>query len=1194
MDADQMRLRSRLLLLVILATSVPAMFLGIRFFQTRAAEVQSALAGLTTQADNIADDLDDKIQGTAQLEYGLARTHDLDSSNRAECSSFLSAVREEYLQYTGILTILPDGSLFCDSLQSGRDLDLRDRGYFQKALVTKDAVTLQPVTGRLTGISVLQIAYPAHSVSGQLKYVLLASFNLQKFWHLHSQLLSNAVDILLLSKDGIVLASPSDRSWTNRTGTSIANTDLFRFASDQAGVSSKEVTGIDGSKQFWAAVSTPALRDAGLYVMVGISKDRLVAAADQRLYEALAIVGVVFLVLFAGVWMLAEIGVRHPVGRIAAMAKSLGSGDLSVRIASPYPAGELGGLMVDFNVAAESLQRQHTAIDDLNQKLSQSQQTEARTKIFLDTVIEHIPNSIAVKKADSTQNVRDWQVTLVNKAYEELTGLSRSKLIGKSLRDLYPEEVASLMAAADEDALESNTAVVPREISLVTPKKDVRVVTLRKVAIRDEDGEAQHLLTVFDDVTEKRRSEDALRASEEEFRSLAESMPQIVWVTRPDGWNIYFNKQWMDYTGQTLEESMGHGWNKPFHPDDRQSAWDAWQNATKNNGIYSIESRLRGVDGTYRWWLVRGVPLFADGGNILKWFGTCTDIHDLKIAEQALTASERKLQTALTNMSQGLCLFDADDKLILFNPRYAEIFGIPPEKIMQGMSPHQMIGLAYAYKGAMDADADDTADRQAAIIGDAKAGSTVERLRDGRSISISHRPVPDGGSLATFEDVTERIRIEERIRHLAHYDSLTDLPNRVLFREQLEQALKWIHRGEEVAVLYLDLDHFKTVNDSLGHPVGDELLKAVSGRLRACLRDTDSVARLGGDEFAIIQTAIKIPADVSDLVTRIFAALKAPFDVNGHQLLANTSIGIAVAPGDGVDPDQLLKNADLAMYGAKADGRGIYRFFEPDMDARVKARRVLELDLREAIQRFEFELHYQPIVNLQNNTISGCEALVRWRHPTRGMVSPADFIPIAEETGLIVPIGEWVLRTACAQAATWPDNIKIAVNVSPVQFKNGFVQLVVNALATSGLTPRRLELEITEAVLIHDDTEALALLHQLREIGVRIAMDDFGTGYSSLSYLQRFPFDKIKIDQSFIKGVEGSVDQQSIVQAVMTIAKTRNMTTTAEGVETEQQREILRTLGCTELQGYLVSPPVPAAKMTELIHSDRKMDARVA
>ena len=382
---------------------------------------------------------------------------------------------------------------------------------------------------------------------------------------------------------------------------------------------------------------------------------------------------------------------------------------------------------------------------------------------------------------------------------------------------------------------------------------------------------------------------------------------------------------------------------------------------------------------------------------------------------------------------------------------------------------------------------------------------------------------------------------------------------------------------------------------TLGHPVGDELLKAVAARLRSCVRDTDIVARLGGDEFAIIQTAIAGPTDVIDLVNRIHEAIRKPYEAGGHLLVADTSIGIALAPDDGANPDQLLKNADLAMYGAKTDGRGTSRYFEPDMDARVKARRALEFDLREAIMCGGFELHYQPLVNLEYDKISGCEALLRWRHSARGMISPVEFIPIAEETGLIIPLGEWVLRTACAEAATWPDDIKVAVNVSPVQFKSGnLVQTVINALAASRLPACRLELEITEAVLIRDEESALAVLHQLRGLGVRIAMDDFGTGYSSLSYLQRFPFDKIKIDRSFIKDVAEIDGSCSIVQAVVSIAKSRNITTTAEGVETEQQLELLRTLGCTETQGYLYSPPRPAAEIRQLLLPRRARAISVA
>jgi predicted signal transduction protein with EAL and GGDEF domain len=369
----------------------------------------------------------------------------------------------------------------------------------------------------------------------------------------------------------------------------------------------------------------------------------------------------------------------------------------------------------------------------------------------------------------------------------------------------------------------------------------------------------------------------------------------------------------------------------------------------------------------------------------------------------------------------------------------------------------------------------------------------------------------------------------------------------------------------------------------------------VADRLRGCIRKTDLVARLGGDEFAIIQTGLEQPWDTTELVTRIYQALRTPYECVGHLLTTDASIGIALAPRDGTDLDQLLKNADLAMYEAKADGRRTYRFFEPGMDARVKAFRALELDLRQAITDGGFEIHYQPFVNLRDNRIAGCEALLRWRHPTLGMISPAEFIPVAEDTGLINQLGEWVLTAACAEAASWPDNIKVAVNVSPVQFRTQTLALkVAAALAASGLPANRLELEITEAVLIRDDEAALAMLHQLRKLGVRIALDDFGTGYSSLSYLQRFPFDKIKIDRCFIKDIAEPGGSACIVQAVVNIAAERNMTATAEGVETEQQLEMLRRLGCSEMQGYLFSPALPAAEIPRLLLSPRRKASAVA
>jgi diguanylate cyclase (GGDEF)-like protein/PAS domain S-box-containing protein len=557
-----------------------------------------------------------------------------------------------------------------------------------------------------------------------------------------------------------------------------------------------------------------------------------------------------------------------------------------------------------------------------------------------------------------------------------------------------------------------------------------------------------------------------------------------------------------------------------------------------------------------------------------------------RASQRRLTLEKRRLDTAVNNMTQGLLLFDSTQHLIICNQRYLDMYGLSAEVIKPGCSFHDVIAHR-KQTGSFDGDVDRYV---ALVLRDIAQRNAMDiTTPDGRWIQVVNEPLADGGWVATHEDITERRRAEERITHLAHYDALTDLPNRALFHEQLKRELPHAAPGRQLAVLYIDIDEFKSVNDSLGHMIGDELLKSVAVSLGACVRETDFVARLGGDEFAIVQTGVTDPAEVTGLVHRIFEAIRTPYECLGHQVTTDASIGIAQAPQDGSDLDQILKNADLAMYAAKAAGRRTYRFFEPDMDAQVRARRSLETDLRQAIVDDGFEVYYQPCLSLEDNSITGCEALVRWRHPQRGMISPADFIPIAEETGLINQLGEWVLTTACMEAAAWPDHIKLAVNVSPVQFKSGTLALkVIAALAASGLAASRLELEITEAVLIRDDDAALAILHQLRDIGVRIALDDFGTGYSSLSYLQRFPFDKIKIDRCFVTDLASPEGSSSIVQAVVNIAADRHMTTTAEGVETEQQREALRALGCSEMQGYLFSAPKPAADVRQLLLAHRQ------
>jgi diguanylate cyclase (GGDEF)-like protein len=563
-------------------------------------------------------------------------------------------------------------------------------------------------------------------------------------------------------------------------------------------------------------------------------------------------------------------------------------------------------------------------------------------------------------------------------------------------------------------------------------------------------------------------------------------------------------------------------------------------------------------------------------------------------AQAQLTLEKQRLDTAINNMTQGLLLFDARARVVICNQSYMTMYRLSPDVIKPGC-PFRDVIAHRKETGSFQGDVDVYVHE---ILSNVHRQSvTIVQTADGRSIQILNQPIVSGGWVATHEDITERRRDEERITHLAHYDALTDLPNRTLFRDQLAHELTRVARGQNCAVIYIDIDEFKGINDSLGHPVGDELLKAVAQRLKGCVRSRDVVARLGGDEFAIVQTDVQQQDDIVALVAHIYQAIREPFECLGHRLLTDASIGIALAPRDGTDLDQLLKNADLAMYAAKADGRRTYRFFEPAMDARVQARRTLEHDLRDAITdggfaKGGFEIYYQPLLRLGDDAITGCEALLRWRHPERGMISPAEFIPVAEDIGVINQLGEWVLTTACAEAASWPGDIRLAVNVSPVQFRSHLLALkVAAALVTSGLAPERLELEITEAVLIRDDEVALGILHRLRALGVRIALDDFGTGYSSLSYLQRFPFDKIKIDRCFVTDIAEANGSSAIVQAVVNIASSRHMTTTAEGVETETQKQLLRTLGCTEMQGYLFSAAKPAAEVRALIAAHGKMIA---
>jgi diguanylate cyclase (GGDEF)-like protein len=599
----------------------------------------------------------------------------------------------------------------------------------------------------------------------------------------------------------------------------------------------------------------------------------------------------------------------------------------------------------------------------------------------------------------------------------------------------------------------------------------------------------------------------------------------------------------------------------------------------------------------YNWrrqtfWLLIG-GLFASSCVIFLLWVFGSQFMRLEKSEASLARQNSQLEigrqqfdAALDNMSQGLTFFDRDQKLIVCNRRFSEIYRLSPDQTAIGTSLLDIINHRLARGSFPEMTRADYLARRQTLSRAAEPYDVTDEFRDGRTVSMHYQPMPNGGWVTTHEDITEKRHAEACLVFMARHDALTELPNRTLFQERMESAIAMTRMGTESALLCLDLDGFKVINDTLGHPAGDQLLRGVAERLSSALREVDTVARLGGDEFAIVQVGLSSAEQAAILADRIIKLIRQPFDLDGRNVGIGVSIGISIAPSDGTSTGTLLRNADIALYLAKIEGRGTYRFFEPEMDARVQLRRVLELDLRNAVPARDFALHYQPFLDLRSGKVTGFEALARWNHPVRGLVEPADFIPIAEATGLIIPIGEWALRKACLEASHWPPDIGIAVNLSPAQLSGGhLLDVVKEALAVSGLAPNRLELEITESVLLQKTDESLALLHQLRATGIRIALDDFGTGYSSLSYLRGFPFDKIKIDQSFIRDIETNNDSAVIVSAIIGLARGLGMTVTAEGVETERQLATLREQGCTEVQGHLFSRAHPGDAVPGLIRT---------
>ncbi|SHK00699.1 diguanylate cyclase (GGDEF) domain-containing protein [Bradyrhizobium lablabi] len=788
----------------------------------------------------------------------------------------------------------------------------------------------------------------------------------------------------------------------------------------------------------------------------------------------------------------------------------------------------------------------------------------ASTNARFDAALSNMPDGLSMFDADE-------KLLVSNSRYREMYDLTEEQVGPGTPLSRIVSDYKTAGTGFDPDIFAAGAkARAPHTLTLA----DGRVILIQRTPMKDGGWVATHR-----DITEKRRAEARLVSANDRLDAAIGNMSQGLCLFDAEKRLVVSNRRFQEMyrlpdelvlPGTPLARILQHYADRGEQSD-----------LTVDQHVELMPTQLKQnyVPADGREILIQRKPL-PDGG----WVATHEDVTEQKRAEQLLAEKAAELEAmnirfdaALNNMSQGLCMFDAEQKVVVSNARYGDIYNLGRGQIKPGTSLRQILEFR-RQAGTSFATAPEVY-----LKVNVKEASEIQELADGRVVAIARHTMPGGGWLTTHEDITDRARNERRIAFLAQHDLLTGLANRALFSEKLDDAAKRLARhGITFTVLALDLDKFKNVNDTLGHPAGDQLLIEVARRLNSSLRDTDVLARFGGDEFAIIQENEKNQSEGAiKLALRIIGLIQQPFDLNGHRVSIGTSIGIAFAPEHGADAETLLKRADLALYAAKSGGRNDFRIFEPELTEAADIQKSMEGELREAIAQSELELHYQPVIDVRTRAVCGVEAFVRWHHPSRGLLAADQFLPLAEQTGLMLPLGEWILQQACVDAAAWPPHIRVAINISAAQFNKGnLFDVVLCALVESGLAPERLELEIAEASLLDKNQAAhLQTIRQLKSLGVSMVLDNCGTGYSSASYLTGFPFDKIKIDRSVAQGFASRRDCAAVVASVLALAHGLDIATAAKGVESREQFEALQAAGVDFAQGYLFGHPVPHAEL---------------